>query len=199
MAVTHPPSGFGGSTPSRRTDNMARSSSGRMRDPHSRGMGSSPVRVTKLAKWWNGRHATLRTSCRMRRGGSNLPLVTDRYCRCGRCPAGFHTAGPPGSIPGPATAASAALCLRQQKLLEEQESRSRVGQCSSGFHMPRPSGATPEPATAGYANWQSGEVESLVTLWVRLPPRSLRLVPWSNGDDTCVTCRRRWFNSIRDH
>ena len=24
-------------------------------------------------------------------------------------------------------------------------------------------------------------------------------VPWSNGDDTCVTCRRRWFNSIRDH
>ena len=25
------------------------------------------------------------------------------------------------------------------------------------------------------------------------------LVPWSNGNDTCVTCRRRWFNSIRDH
>ena len=24
-------------------------------------------------------------------------------------------------------------------------------------------------------------------------------IPWSNGDDTCVTCRRRWFNSIRDH
>ena len=35
-------------------------------------------------------------------------------------------------------------------------------------------------------------------LWVRLPPRSLT-IPWSNGDDTCVTCRRRWFNSIRDH
>ena len=28
-------------------------------------------------------------------------------------------------------------------------------------------------APAGYAIWQSGEVESLVTLWVRLPPRSL--------------------------
>lgn len=26
--------------------------------------------------------------------------------------------------------------------------------------------------SAGYANWQSDEVESLVTLWVRLPPRS---------------------------
>ena len=46
VAVTHTPSGCGGSTPSRRTDNMARSSSGRMRDPHSRGMGSIPIRVT---------------------------------------------------------------------------------------------------------------------------------------------------------
>ena len=51
----------------------------------------------------------------------------------------------------------------------------------------------------GYANWQSDQVESLVILWVRLPPRSLTTIPWSNGDDTCVTCRRRWFNSIRDH
>ncbi len=53
VAVTHPPSGIGGSTPSRRTDNMARSSSGRMRDPHSRGMGSIPIRVTDMAKWRN--------------------------------------------------------------------------------------------------------------------------------------------------
>jgi len=29
-------------------------------------------------------------------------LVT--HCRRGRCPTGFHTAGAPGSIPGPATA-----------------------------------------------------------------------------------------------
>ena len=55
-----------------------------------------------------------------------------------------------------------------------------------------------DPPPTGYANWQSGEVESLVTLWVRLPPRSLT-IPWSNGDDTCATCRRRWFDSIRDH
>ena len=66
------------------------------------------------------------------RGSSNLPLVTEEFrvtsfelretanlidgtrlstldtqlstdCRCGRCPAGFHKASPPGSIPGPAT------------------------------------------------------------------------------------------------
>ena len=31
----------------------ARSSNGRMRDPHSRGMGSIPIRVTDIAKWRN--------------------------------------------------------------------------------------------------------------------------------------------------
>ena len=46
VAVTHPLSSFAGSTPARRTDNTARSSSGRMRDPHSRDMGSIPIRVT---------------------------------------------------------------------------------------------------------------------------------------------------------
>ena len=40
----------GGSTPSRRTDNTARWSSGRMRDPHSRGMGSIPIRVTEFGE-----------------------------------------------------------------------------------------------------------------------------------------------------
>ena len=47
VAVTHPLSSFGGSTPSRRTYNTARSSNGRMRDPHSRDMGSIPIRVTQ--------------------------------------------------------------------------------------------------------------------------------------------------------
>lgn len=54
---------------------------------------------------------------------------------------------------------------------------SRVSQCSSGPHKPRQSGATPEPATSQlteYANRQSDQVESLVILWVRLPPQSLR-------------------------
>ncbi len=53
VAVTHPLSSFGGSTPSRRTYNTARSSNGRMRDPHSRDMGSIPIRVTDIAKWRN--------------------------------------------------------------------------------------------------------------------------------------------------
>ena len=34
---------------------------------------------------------------------------------------------------------------------------------------------------AGYGNGESGEVESLVTLWVRLPPRLLAKGCWSNG------------------
>ena len=25
------------------------------------------------------------------------------------------------------------------------------------------------------------------------------MVLWSNGDDTCFTCRKRWFDSIRDY
>jgi hypothetical protein len=53
--------------------------------------------------------------------------------------------------------------------------------------------------TTRYANRQSGHVEGVAILWVRLPLWSLTTIPWSNGDDTCVTCRRRWFNSIRDH
>ena len=24
-------------------------------------------------------------------------------------------------------------------------------------------------------------------------------VPWSNGNDSCLTNRKRWFNSIRDY
>ena len=76
-----------------------------------------------------------------------------------------------------------------------------VGQRPAEPHTLRPPGATPGPAILNdrvRKLRQSDQVESLVILWVRLPPRSLK-IPWSNGDDTCVTCRRRWFNSIRDH
>ena len=40
---------------------------------------------------------------------------------------------------------------------------------------------------AGYANWQSGEVESLVILWVRLPPRSLTNDPVVQRQDAWAT------------
>ena len=46
-----------------------------------------------------GRHATLRTSCPLRAWEFESPLG---HCRWGRCPTGFHKAGIPGSIPGPA-------------------------------------------------------------------------------------------------
>lgn len=32
--------------------------------------------LMSIAKWWNGRHATLRMSCHLWRGSSNLPLAT---------------------------------------------------------------------------------------------------------------------------
>lgn len=70
----------------------------------------------------------------------------------------------------------------------------QVSQCSAGPHKPGPSGATPEPATAGYANWQSGEVESLVNVSSTLTPvtwRGVRLEAvglrnMSRGDKSMV-------------
>jgi hypothetical protein len=63
----------------------------------------------------------------------------------------------------------------------------RVGQSPARPHKPGPPGATPGPATTGYANWKSGEVESLVTLQVRLLSRSLNdpVVQWQRrlGDN----------------
>ena len=109
VAVTHPLSSFGGSTPSRRTYNMARSSSGRMRDPQSRGMGSIPIRVTdRLRKQSQvAEPVYARRSERRAREGMRVQLspwlLTKTQCRCDKCPTGFHTAGSLGSIPRPAT------------------------------------------------------------------------------------------------
>ena len=37
-------------------------------------------------------------------------------------------------------------------------------------------------------------------IWVRFPVSPFDYtVPWSNGNDTCLTNRKRWFNSIRDY
>jgi hypothetical protein len=81
------------------------------------------------------------------------------------------------------------------------EKTTQVGQCPVEPHKFRPPGATPGPATYGRVRkpWESDQVESLVILWVRFPPRLLHLIPWSNGDDTCLTCRERRFNSVRGH
>ena len=53
----------------------------------------------------------------------------------------------------------------------------------------------PGPATAGrtwktgYANWQSGEVESLVPVG-STPTSVTETIPWSNGKDAWVTTRK---------
>ena len=70
----------------------------------------------------------------------------------------------------------------------------RVGQCSSEPHKFRAPGATPGPATCEttrYANRQSGHVEGVAILWVRLPLWSLtNTIPWSNGEDAWPTSRK---------
>ena len=69
-------------------------------------------------------------------------MVTETL-QAGRCPTGFHKAGLPGSIPGPATRGWA----QAQPGLISLDSR---------VQLPNPQ------LTTGYANWHSGEVESLV-------------------------------------
>ena len=92
------------------------------------------------------------------KGGSTPLGATSIGLRRGRCPAGPHKAGPPGSIPGPETL--------------------RAGRCSAEFHKLGSRGSTPGPAiltnneqlsiyqeaTARYANWHSGQAESLMSV-----------------------------------
>jgi hypothetical protein len=83
---------------------------------------------------------------------------------------------------------------------------SRVGQCPSGPHKPRTSGATPGPAISQTET--NGRVRKQEKRRGRGPRDSVgsiptsvtdNTIPWSNGNDTCPTCRRRWFNSIGVH
>ena len=57
-------------------------------------------------------------------------------------------------------------------------------------HLERPSTQTPAKRPGREPGDSVGSTPTSVTD---------NTIPWSNGDDTCVTCRRRWFNSIRDH
>ncbi len=165
--------GCAGSTPARRTDNMARSSIGTgHRSLKPERPGSIPARATaydRVAQLVDARRSERRAA---RHGSSSLPLVTDD-CRRGRCPTGSHKAGAPGSIPGPATATCCGWASAQPGLIS----------LDGRVRPPDP------PLTTGYANWQSDEVESLVILWVRRPPRSHE-IPWSNSNDAWVTTRK---------
>ena len=43
---------------------------------------------------------------------------------------------------------------------------------------------------AGYANWHSGEVESLVPVGSSPTSVTDKTIPWSNGEDAWVTTRK---------
>jgi hypothetical protein len=88
----------------------------------------------------------------------------------------------------------------------------RVGRCSAEFHTLGVRGSTPGPAirregecsdmTARYANWHSGQLERLMPVG-STPTRATWCgkqdsVPWSNGNDTSLTKRKRGFDSLRD-
>ncbi len=162
--------------------------------------GSIPIRVTECkktsvmsaaagtnrrmpAKWWNGRHATLRTSCPHGRASSTLALAT-RTLQV-RQVSNWLSYG------------------RFARLDTGTCNLTRMGQCSFGPHKPESPGATPGSATCEttrYANRQSGHVEGVAILWVRLPLWSLRT---RSRGPTAKTPGRHpgkcWFDSSRDH
>ena len=98
-----------------------------------------------MTMWWNWQTRDGQNVVPLRHGSSSLPVVT-RYI-----------AGAAGAQLAPIRPVRP---VRYRGL--QLEYMLRVGQCSAGPHKPGPPGATPGPATTGYANWHSGEVESLV-------------------------------------
>ena len=77
----------------------------RMPAPHAGEAGSIPARAAEhdqVAQLEDARRSERRA--RIRGGlGVQLSPWSLKHCRRGRCPTGFHKAGVPGSIPGPAT------------------------------------------------------------------------------------------------
>lgn len=129
VAVTHPPSGIGGSTPSRRTrTTTARSSSGsgswplkpatRVQIPH----GS----LIDMAKWCNWQTRDAQNVVPSQAWEFDSPLG---HCRRGRCPTRSHQAGDPDRYRG------------------LQLTMTPVGQRPAKPHTLRRPGATPGPAT----------------------------------------------------
>lgn len=128
---------------------MARSSIGTGHRPlKPERLGSTPARVAdekdqvvELAD----------TRCSERRAphgalGVRLSPWSLKNCRRGRCPTGSHKAGAPGSIPGPAT----------------EKCRGWTSVRRGLIRLARLVRLQDPPLATGYANWQSGEVESLV-------------------------------------
>ena len=131
VAVTHPPSGCGGSTPSRRTDNMARSSSGQ------------GCETLILATWVRFPYGSLTTI----QHSQVAELVdTRRSERRARKACEFDSRL--GYLTLQVRQVSNRLSYgRCARLDTETCNLTRVGQCSSRPHKPGLPGATPGPAT----------------------------------------------------
>ena len=104
-------------------------------------------------------------------------------CRCGRCPTDFH------KVCRPARYRDLQHCGWASAHRSLISSDRRVRPPDPPFLIVKSEGRRVKVETTGYANRQSDEVESLVNLWVRRPPRSLTIA-WSSGKDAWVTTRR---------
>lgn len=142
-----------------------------MRDPHSRDTGSTPVRAAdygQVVKLGYTRRSERRARKGVRVRLSPWLLATEARRACEESRAKAVVAK------DDADAAGAQLAfIRPVSPARYRDLQLRVGQRPAEPHKFRPPGATPGPATAEYANRQSGHVESVAILWVRLPLRSL--------------------------
>jgi hypothetical protein len=199
VAVTHPPVGSAGSTPARRIGQFEdRRTIGpfvyrhRTAAPHAAKAGSIPARVADTEKRKEDQRqekaeapAGLSAS-----GGAARPEITQHSTAIGQVVQLVDTRRSERR-------ALTGLGVRLSPWsLESQQQTKQGGQCPVEPHKLQVPGATPGPATgrwhppsplageglevrgclpAEYANRKSGGVESAVTLWVRLPPRSIRL------------------------
>ena len=166
-----------GSTPSPPTG-------GSRRRPVRLSAGHQPLKLTRRVRFphgplddspsgGTGRRASLRTSC-PRGVGVRISPWRLNPLQAGRCPAGPHKPGVPGSIPGPGTRGWAGA--RPSFIRSEAEVRLPDPQLSVFM--------------ARYANWHRGQVESLVPVGSN-PTRATarKLVPSSSGEDACLTHR----------
>ncbi len=129
-----------------------------------------PHGLLNMTKWRNWQTRDAQNVVPFGLGSSNLPLVTD----------GLQARQVPNWL-------SYGRCAR----FDTGACNLRVGAGSTGPHTPGTPGATPGPATTEYANWHSGEVESLVP--VGSSPTSVTdkiTIPWSKGKDAWATTRK---------
>ena len=131
-----------------------------------------PHGLLNMTKWrnWQTRDAQNVVPQGM---GVRLSPWSLTHCRRGRCPTGFHKAGAPGSIPGPAT-------------YMRGWASAQPGLISLDRRVQPPD----PPLATGYANWHSGEVESLVPVGSTPTSVTEETIPWSNGKDAWVTTRK---------